>query len=377
MTLANRGPLSQREKGPMKVVLVAGEPVFRLGFRALLQTAPDLILVGEASDARASFALIDAQQPDVVIMDVALPGMSGTSATRELSRRVPAARILLMAAWPRERDVLEGLAAGASGFALKSEPAETLLYAIRMVGQGQGYLTPEARGMVSANPHAATRRKVPVVPGDVLGVLSAREREVLDLVVRGWANRDMARELCVSIKTIDTHRTRINRKLQCRSAADLIRFAADNGLLRRAPSAGQTPAVATRTVVMLIPEAPGVLAELLQDLIKQGYEQTRAPSVALAMAELSEAPKASLLVVEPSGGTVPIAELYRQVMRGTTSDAEPVMVLAFDEATAAQPGVRAVAALPNPEASERFLAALDRAVSRLHEPRGGGRIQAA
>jgi two-component system response regulator NreC len=376
MTLANRGPLSSREKGPMKVVLVAGEPVFRLGFRALLATSPDLTLVGEASDARASFALIDAHQPDVVVMDVALPGMSGTSATRELSRRVPAARILLMAAWPRERDVLEGLAAGASGFALKSEPAETLLYAIRMVGQGQGYLTPEARGMVAANPHAATRRKVPVVPGDVLGVLSAREREVLDLVVRGWANRDMARELCVSIKTIDTHRTRINRKLQCRSAADLIRFAADNGLLRRAPSSA-TPTVATRTVVMLIPEAPGVLAELLQDLIKQGYQQTRAPSVALAMAELNEAPKASLLVVEPSGGTVPIAELYRQLIRGTTSEAEPVMVLAFDEATAAQPGVRAVAALPNPEASERFLAALDRAVSRLQEPRSGGRIQAA
>jgi two-component system, NarL family, response regulator NreC len=230
----------------MRVVLVAGEPVFRLGFRTLLSSSEDLQLVGDAPDARSGFQLIDAQKPDLVAIDVALQGMSGLTATREIKSRSPGARILLLAAWPRERDALEGFAAGAHGFALKTEPPETLLYALRTVAHGQTYITPDLRGSAAELPESRRARSRPAAL-DVLGVLSPREREVLDLIIKGWRNRNIASELCISIKTVDTHRTRINRKLHCTSAADLIRFAADNGLLRGAAwSAGlQEPPAAS------------------------------------------------------------------------------------------------------------------------------------
>ena len=130
----------------MRIVLIAGEPVFRMGFRSLVASSDDLALVGDAPDARSGFARIDSERPDLVVIDLALRGMSGISAIRELKVRAPDARMLLLAAWPRERDALEGFAAGAHGFALKSEPAETLLYAIRTVAGGRSYVTPELRG---------------------------------------------------------------------------------------------------------------------------------------------------------------------------------------------------------------------------------------
>ena len=218
----------------MRVVLVAGEPVFRLGFRSMLSSNEDLELVGDAPDARSGFALIDAEKPDLVAIDVALRGMSGVTAAREIKSRAPAARILLLGAWPRERDALEGFAAGAHGFAVKTDAPETLLYALRTLARGETYITPDLRGCA---PELSDGRRARSRPAglDVLGVLSPREREVLDLIIKGWRNRNIAGELCISIKTVDTHRTRINRKLHCTSAADLIRFAADNGLLRGAP----------------------------------------------------------------------------------------------------------------------------------------------
>src|SRR4051812_37053452 len=109
----------------MRIVLVAGEPVFRIGFRGVVESSGDLRLVAEVADARSAFRVIDAEKPDLVVMDVALQGMSGINATREVSRRHPGAHVLLIADWARERDVLDGFAAGARGFALKTEPVET------------------------------------------------------------------------------------------------------------------------------------------------------------------------------------------------------------------------------------------------------------
>jgi DNA-binding NarL/FixJ family response regulator len=217
----------------MRIVLIAGEPLFRLGFKALLASSDDLQLIGEAHDARSAFPVIDADRPDLVVMDIALRGMSGVTAAREIKCRAPDTRILLLSAWARERDALDGFTAGAHGFALKSEAPESLLYALRTVGRGHAYVTPELRG---CGPTLLDgRRARPAAGVDVLAVLSPREREVLDLIIKGWRNRNIARELCISIKTVDTHRTRINRKLRCTNAADLVRFAADNGLLRMAP----------------------------------------------------------------------------------------------------------------------------------------------
>jgi two-component system response regulator NreC len=218
----------------MRIVLIAGEPIFRLGFKSLLASSDDLQLVGDAPDARSAFPQIDADRPDLVVMDIALRGMSGVTAAREIKCRAPDTRILLLSAWARERDALDGFNAGAQGFALKSEPPESLLYALRTVARGHAYVTPELRGCGLALLDGRRARTSMAGP-DVLAVLSPREREVLDLIIKGWRNRNIARELCISIKTVDTHRTRINRKLRCTNAADLVRFAADNGLLRLPP----------------------------------------------------------------------------------------------------------------------------------------------
>ncbi|HEY0715896.1 MAG TPA: response regulator transcription factor, partial [Polyangia bacterium] len=267
----------------MRVVLISGEPAFRFGFRTVVETSGDLDLVADAADARSGFQAIDAESPDVVVMDVALGGMNGPSATREVKRRAPGARVLLLGTWPRERDVLEGFAAGADGFALKTDPVESLIYAIRSVGHGNRFLTAAVRGLSGTTARAIQRSQSNGVAADVLDALSAREREVLDLVIKGWRNRDMARELCVSIKTIDTHRTRINRKLRCRNAAELIRFAADNGILHgnQQPAA---PAPRPRTVVLLVDNDPQLRAALLKDVKDHGYKESRAASVSSAIA---------------------------------------------------------------------------------------------
>ena len=227
----------------MRVLLIASEPVFRLGFRGAVESSGDLKLVGEASDARTGFKVVDTEKPDVVVMDISLKGMNGITATREVKRRAPEVNVLLLAAWPRERDALDGFAAGARGFALKTEPLEALFYAVRSVAHGQSYVTPDLRGF-SVDSLEGRRGRTSTGEAGVLDALSPREREVLDLVIKGWRNRVIARELCVSVKTVDTHRTRINRKLRCGSASDLIRFAADNGLLRTAPSAAGVEAEA-------------------------------------------------------------------------------------------------------------------------------------
>jgi two-component system response regulator NreC len=226
----------------MKILLIGAEPVFRLGFRQVVVAARELQIVAEAVDARAGFREVDTMKPDVVVVDVALPGMSGIAAVREIRCRAPSVRALLLSSWPRERDALEGFAAGARGFALKTEAPETLLEAVETVGRGQLYVAPGLRGSYAetlgagGDPSAARTL-------DMLGPLTVREREVLDLVLKGWRNRAIARELCLSIKTVDTHRSRINRKLRCGSSSDLIRFAAENDLLRLAPSSSSAASV--------------------------------------------------------------------------------------------------------------------------------------
>jgi DNA-binding NarL/FixJ family response regulator len=275
-------------------------------------------------------------------MDIALPAMSGINATREVCRRLPGARVLLMADWARERDVIDGFTAGAQGFMLKSEPVETMLTAMRTVARGGRYLTPKVRGVKVEAAESRAR------PSDLLASLTLRERDVIDLIVKGWRSRDIARELCVSIKTVETHRTRINRKLSCRSSADLIRFAADNGLLRRAPS-GDT---VSRTILFIVDDDPAMRGELLRDILAQGYRSARASSVTLALAERRESPTMFAIDDAPAA-----ADLYRD-LRDPALSPMP-MVLTF--AGAAGHGVRAAISLPSAEAGERLLAALDRA----------------
>jgi DNA-binding NarL/FixJ family response regulator len=294
----------------MRIVSIAGEPAFRLGLRVVVESDSALQLVADAEDARSGFAVVDTHQPDLVIIDVALRGMSGIDAIREVKRRAPKARVLLLAAWARERDVLDGFAAGADGFALKTDRVETLKEAIHAVGAGERYLTAEVRGLaldVPGRAHLDESRR------DVLQALSQREREVLRLVVKGSRSRDIARELCISIKTVETHRNHINRKLGCGSAADLTRFAADNGLLRSAPAA------AARAIMVIVADEPAWRAQFVGKVEAQGYRCGRAPTATLALAELQDAPEPSLLVIDEGSAVRMVASLPASEIAGDLS----------------------------------------------------------
>jgi two-component system, NarL family, response regulator NreC len=319
----------------MRIMLIAGEPVVRAGIATALAATGDLKLVAEQSDARSGFGAIDSEKPDLIVMDVALAGMNGITATREVKRRSPGTHVLLLSTFTCERDAIEGFAAGAGGFAVKSEPIDTLLEAFRTVGRGGSYLTPGLRGLKLGDaerdcgkPLAAAR--------DVLASLSPREREVLDLVVKGWRNRDIARELCVSMKTIDTHRTRINRKLGCAGTADLVRFAAMNGLLQRSHAGDETMAMGqTRTIVLLVDDDPGLRDELLRQMAAQGSPPMHATSMKAAMDAIALTQQASLFVID-ANGRAPSVRAAALLPRSNPRD--PFVATLGDDVATVHPG---------------------------------------
>jgi DNA-binding NarL/FixJ family response regulator len=355
----------------MRVVLVTSQPVFTLGFRSLVETAHDVELVAEAGDARSGFRAIDLHKPDVLVMDLALPGMNGIHALPEVRRRAPRTRVLMVADWARERDVLEAFGAGAQGFASKSDGIEELLGAIRAVGSGKSYVAPAFNGFVALEPARLTRG-AGKGPPDVLKVLSPREREVLDLVVRGWRNRAIARELCVSSKTVDTHRTRINRKLGCNGASELIRFAAENDLIRRPP--GLRNGRPERILLLMMDDDPQVRGQICRELVGEGARQIHASDAAKAVAELHSAQTASLLLMDAEGEQ-PAAEIYRHLLSDDPFLAQTPVVAVFDSPRQ-RPGVRAAASLPQTGTDERLFTALERAASTHLGPTLGGDARA-
>jgi len=203
----------------MKVLLIEDHPLFRAGMRQALAEAPEFQLVGEWSRARDAFPMIDNQEADIVVMDVSLPGMDGVVATPEILRRSPRCRVLIFTVFDQISDVLDALAAGASGYALKTDDAASFLTALRALARGERYIAPRVAERMEAHRH----RREP--PADLLSVLSNREREVFRLAAECLLTREIARELCISRKTVDTHLYRIHRKLGVRTSAELVRLA--------------------------------------------------------------------------------------------------------------------------------------------------------
>jgi two-component system response regulator NreC len=210
----------------MRVMLVEDHAIFRTALRELFASRdPSLEVVAEAGTAQDAWRAADEQRPDVTIMDLFLRGESGISATRELCRRQRGARVLFLTAVDNPCFVREAFAAGARGYALKEQTADEIVGAIRVVAGGLRYLPPRFDPELLGNP----RQDAPA--DGLFGQLSAREREIFDLVVAGHGNQRIASELFISIKTVETHRARINRKLGVHSGVELVRFAALHGRL--------------------------------------------------------------------------------------------------------------------------------------------------
>lgn len=218
MDPALRGPAF--DTMPVRIALIDDHLIFREGLRALIQAHSDLAVVAEGGDGREVYPLFEAATPGVAVVDIALNGSSGITVAQEITRRWPQCRVLMLTMHTAPDYAIRAFAAGASGYALKEQSATEVLDAIRSVAAGQRYLAPSLPTSVLAGDGARTQ----------LDELTAREREVFDLILQSRSNRDISAYLHISVKTVETHRAAINRKLGAHSTADLVRIAARLGL---------------------------------------------------------------------------------------------------------------------------------------------------
>lgn len=182
-----------------------------------LEAAPDLEVVAEAEDGREAVALAQQFQPDAVLMDISMPQMNGLEATRQIASLLPNTKILVITASRNESLVEQLLEAGAAGFVLKTGDTDELLAAVRTVLQGKRYISPGLKG----RERVGTTR---------LETLTAREREVLQLIGEGRTNREIAEQLCLSVKTVEVHRGRVADKLGVHGRSLLVKYSIDSGL---------------------------------------------------------------------------------------------------------------------------------------------------
>jgi DNA-binding NarL/FixJ family response regulator len=207
----------------IRIVLVDDHQLFRAGLRSLLAVEPTFEVVAEAGDAREACQRVETVEHDLVIVDVTLPGSNGIALIRELKRRQKRRPILVLTMHQHADFVVDAFAAGANGYALKLQSEAEIFEAIRVAAGGGRYVAPAVAALV---------RGSDVVPQrSLLSSLSAREREIFDLLVRGYTNAEVAKQLFISVKTVETHRTRILRKLDVHNIGDLVRLAARHGLI--------------------------------------------------------------------------------------------------------------------------------------------------
>jgi two-component system response regulator NreC len=212
----------------MRVGLVDDHLLFLDALTALFREQIDLEVVGEARDARSAYRLVQEKAPDVLVLDLALDGVSGLTVARELNRLDRAPKILMLSTYADEEHAAEALAAGARGYACKQQGGTELLQAVRAVGQGRSYLSPTLdKAVVDEKLRLRDRRGSPAA----VGLLSPREREIFDLLVRGFSNDAIGSQLFISPKTVETHRSHIMTKLRLHSIAEMVRYAATHGLL--------------------------------------------------------------------------------------------------------------------------------------------------
>jgi len=218
--------------GPIAVLIADDQALVRAGFRMILEIEPDLRVVGEAADGEQAVAETATRRPDVVLMDVRMPGLDGIAATRRItSDSSSTARVVMLTTFDMDEYVYGALQAGASGFLLKDVPPEQLVAGVRAVHSGESLLAPSVTRRLI---HSYLERSGPVAADvrDRLGALTAREREVLALLARGRTNDEIAAELFVSSTTVKTHVGRVLMKLDLRDRVQAVIYAYETGFVR-------------------------------------------------------------------------------------------------------------------------------------------------
>ena len=211
----------------IRVLIADDHKIMLAGLRSLLEKQTDFEVVGEADNGRKAVQMAQEKTPDVVVMDVSMPDLNGIEATMQIIESLPKTRVIALSMHSDKRFVMGMLRAGASGYLLKDCASQELANAIAQVAGGKKYLSPEITGVViddfllGGSAEEVTTAASP---------LSPREREVLQLIAEGWSTKQIASHLYVSIKTIETHRRQIMKKLDLHAIADLTKYAIREGL---------------------------------------------------------------------------------------------------------------------------------------------------
>ena len=212
-----------------RVLLVDDHTIVRQGLRILLEAEQDITVVGEAETGRQALVMTRKLQPDIVVMDIAMPGLSGLEATRQIVKEKPATKVLVLSSYSDDEYVQQLTEAGAVGYLLKQTAAAELIQAVRETMKGNAYFSP-----------AISRRLLDQYRETLLGggasrkradLLTTREAEVLQLIAEGKPNKYIASELCISVKTVEKHRQQVMNKLNIHDIAGLTRYAISKGII--------------------------------------------------------------------------------------------------------------------------------------------------
>ena len=209
------------------VVLADDHPIMRQGLRTLLEAEGDFVVIGEEADGLQVVELVERLRPDVLLLDVRMPGLNGLEITRQIVQRALKTRIVILSMHANETYVLEALRHGAAGYVLKDANPAEMLEAVREVRAGRRYLSPA----LSERAIEAYARKAQATPEDPYETLTTREREILQLAAESSSIAEIGTRLGISPRTVETHRENLMRKLSLQSQTDLIRYALRRGIL--------------------------------------------------------------------------------------------------------------------------------------------------
>ncbi len=213
----------------IRVLVADDHTIVRKGLCALLEGDKAIEVVGEAETGREAMNQVERLQPDIVLMDITMPGLNGLETTRQLKKRYPKIKILILTMHDNEAYIFETLRAGASGYLVKRSAPDELISAIHAVNRGESFLSPSISKRVIEGYIRVGQSEQE--EDEAFDKLTDREREVLQLIAEGRVNREIAELLHISIKTVETHRAHIMEKLNIRNIADLTRYAIRKGLI--------------------------------------------------------------------------------------------------------------------------------------------------
>ncbi|MBE3596908.1 MAG: response regulator transcription factor [Hydrogenibacillus sp.] len=229
-----------KERLPIRIVIADDHALFREGLKRILELEEDIEVIGEAGDGEEALRLVEALDPDVVLMDINMPRLNGAEATQAIHQRNPDAKIIILSIHDDEQYVYRALNLGAVGYLLKEVDSPTLVEAVRLVARGEGYIHPRLTPLVINEMRRLQRMNEGLPPesirveqiGDKWHRLTDREKEVVRLIARGLTNRDIARALGISDKTVKNHISNILAKLRIADRKQLIIKAYENGWLQ-------------------------------------------------------------------------------------------------------------------------------------------------